>query len=216
MIEEILRAGLLARRHTGDVSVMYRGIPNCAQPPPDALSPPPSWSLWRAHNTRRYGHPLAGGPGRSGRGYALSTRVRGMGILRSSLGNSSTVRSPRSPPGRGTASRGRDSLARPSPLRRRPEQGSTPERLARTHVVAALLVQSMADDAVLYIGAVADARAGQQDAPFDGSARPDPAVAPNRDVPRERDVAPDHRVAPDEDVTVDGGRRVDLGVLADP
>src|SRR5215212_1659518 len=129
---------------------------------------------------------------------------------------SSTVRSSRSPPGRGPARRDPDSLARPSPLRRRPEQGSTPERLAGTHVVAALLLQSMSYDAVLDVGAVADARAGQQDAPFDGSARPDPAVATHRDVPRERDVAPDHRVAPEEHVTVDGGRRVDLGVLAYP
>src|SRR5215211_8145815 len=81
---------------------------------------------------------------------------------------SSTVRSPRSPPGRGPARRGRDSLARPSPLRRRPEQSSTPERLAGTYVVTALVLQSMADDAVLNVGAVADGRAGHQDAPFDG------------------------------------------------
>jgi hypothetical protein len=37
---------------------------------PDALSPLPLRSLLRAHNTRRYDHPLAGGPGLSGWGYA--------------------------------------------------------------------------------------------------------------------------------------------------
>ena len=34
-----------------------------ALPRPDALSPPPSWPLRWAHNTRGYGHPLFGVPG---------------------------------------------------------------------------------------------------------------------------------------------------------
>ena len=46
------------------------GLRLFASPRPDALSPPPLYPLWRAQNTRRYGHPLAGGPGRSGWGYA--------------------------------------------------------------------------------------------------------------------------------------------------
>src|SRR5919112_5160995 len=86
------------------------------------------------------------------------------GVLRSAHSPVLHRKVPEEPTGPGPTRRGRDSLARPSPLRRRPEQGSTPERLAGTHVVAALLVQSMPYDAVLDVGAVADARAGQQDA----------------------------------------------------
>jgi hypothetical protein len=39
MIEEILRAGLLARRHTGDVSVMYRGHPELRTAAPRCPKP---------------------------------------------------------------------------------------------------------------------------------------------------------------------------------
>src|SRR5215213_1553753 len=39
-----------------------------ALPRPDALSPPLLRSLRRAHNTRRYGHPLTGAPGPIGTG----------------------------------------------------------------------------------------------------------------------------------------------------
>jgi hypothetical protein len=41
---------------------------HAAHPRPKSLSPLPAGSLRRAHNTRRYGHYLAGGPGRSDRG----------------------------------------------------------------------------------------------------------------------------------------------------
>ena len=41
-----------------------------ALPRPDALSPLPVSPAAEAHNTRRYGHTLVGGPGRSGWGYA--------------------------------------------------------------------------------------------------------------------------------------------------
>ena len=44
-----------------------------ASPRPDALSPSPSPG-W-AHNTRRYTHLLAGGPGPSGRVYAMIVPV---------------------------------------------------------------------------------------------------------------------------------------------
>jgi hypothetical protein len=41
-----------------------------ALPRPDALSPPPLRSMWRAHNTRRCGHPLRRLLALSGWGYA--------------------------------------------------------------------------------------------------------------------------------------------------
>jgi|SRR5215208_6921186 hypothetical protein len=42
---------------------------------PDALSPLSASPAALAHNTRRYGHPLAGGPGLLGRGYRLCRRL---------------------------------------------------------------------------------------------------------------------------------------------
>jgi hypothetical protein len=60
-------------------------------PRPDALSPPLSWPLRRAHNTRRYEHPFAGVPGLSGRGlrgvpaYPLLCGMGGIGAERGGM-----------------------------------------------------------------------------------------------------------------------------------
>src|SRR5918997_4222866 len=93
---------------------------------------------------------------------------------------------------------------------RAPDQGAAPDRLPGTDVVA------VAHDAVFEVGAVAHARAREQDAPLDGRAGADPAVAPHGYVPRERDPAPYDRVPAHEHVALDGGGGVDLGVLPDP
>src|SRR5215212_367087 len=87
---------------------------------------------------------------------------------------------------------------------------SAADRLAGTNVVA------VTHDAVFEIGSIPYARAGEQDAPLDGRARPHPAVGSDGHVPGEGDPASDDRVPSYQYVTLDGGRRVDLGVLPDP